>query len=197
VVQRLVSKITKRTNDMPSQTIQPSDAPVNEVWKPCPGHPGYEVSNLGRVRSYRIKKPGCVLSPTSHMLATCYNLKGYAHVILRNAFCKPSTKTVHRLVLEAFIGPRPIGMEACHWNGNRRDCRLDNLRWDYPSSNAQDKKRHGTYLKGETVHNHKLTIDSVAFIRNSQATGRHLAEQFNVRESTISAVRKKRLWAWT
>jgi hypothetical protein len=52
---------------------------------------------------------------------------------------------VHQLVLEAFVGPRPRGMESCHNNGNQTDNRLVNLRWDTKSENNLDRVRHGTH----------------------------------------------------
>lgn len=53
---------------------------------------------------------------------------------------------VAHLVLEAFVGPRPPGLEACHdpdpdpWNNHRA-----NLRWDTRSANQLDSVRHGTH----------------------------------------------------
>ena len=38
-------------------------------------------------------------------------------------------RSIHRLVLETFVGACPEGMEAQHWNDNRGDNRLENLRW--------------------------------------------------------------------
>ena len=40
---------------------------------------------------------------------------------------------VHRLVLSAFVGPCPVGMEACHFpDRNPSNNHLENLRWDTP-----------------------------------------------------------------
>lgn len=105
---------------------------MREVWKPCVGYEGYEVSNLGRVRS-----PNQILSsaPGSH---------GYLQVQLRRG----NVRTVHSLVLEAFVGPRPAGKEVCHGDGDKMNCALSNLRWDFPKGNADDKRKHGTALEG-------------------------------------------------
>lgn len=54
---------------------------------------------------------------------------------------------VHRLVLIAFVGQCPNGMEARHLNGNPTDNRLENLVWGTPSANGYDKVRHGTHAK--------------------------------------------------
>jgi len=55
-------------------------------------------------------------------------------------------KRVHRLVLEAFIGPAPKGTICCHNDGDPTNNRLENLRWDTHSSNTRDAIRHGTYV---------------------------------------------------
>ena len=35
---------------------------MEEIWKPIPGYNGYEVSNTGKVKSYKIKKEGVLLT---------------------------------------------------------------------------------------------------------------------------------------
>jgi hypothetical protein len=55
---------------------------------------------------------------------------------------------VHRLVLDAFVGPCPEGMEARHLNGNSMDNRLENLAWSTHAVNMADKFRHGTVARG-------------------------------------------------
>lgn len=58
---------------------------------------------------------------------------------------------VHRLVLEAFVGPCPEGQEGCHNNGDVLNCRLTNLRWDTKSSNNLDRVKHGTHWQAAKV----------------------------------------------
>lgn len=120
-----------------------------ERWRPVPGWEGlYEVSDQGRVRSMarkvwqtgrwgtrfqrrvtgRILKPGIV--------------RGYERVVLQDDGSTENV-AVHRLVLLAFVGPCPEGMEACHANDDRRDNRLANLRWDTKSANCLDRTRNG------------------------------------------------------
>jgi len=50
---------------------------------------------------------------------------------------------VHRLVLLAFVGAPPKGMEACHYDGDPQNNNLSNLRWDTAKENWVDRKRHG------------------------------------------------------
>lgn len=73
---------------------------------------------------------------------------GYVAVNLTAPGRGRAQRHVHRLVLEAWIGPPPAGMQACHWDGDRSNARLENLRWDTVANNHQDKKRHGTWQAG-------------------------------------------------
>jgi HNH endonuclease len=56
---------------------------------------------------------------------------------------------VHRLVLEAFVGKAPQGMQCAHADGNRANNALGNLRWVTRKENEADKLRHGTRLSGD------------------------------------------------
>lgn len=47
------------------------------------------------------------------------------------------------LILEAFIGPCPNGMECCHNDDNRANNKLGNLRWDTHANNVIDGYRNG------------------------------------------------------
>lgn len=79
---------------------------------------------------------------------------------------------IHRLVLEIFVGPCPHDMEACHNNGDRKDNRLENLRWDSHSANCgQDRRKHGTALLGEKNHRARLTAEDVKKIREMKQKG--------------------------
>jgi hypothetical protein len=50
---------------------------------------------------------------------------------------------VHRVILEAFRGPCPEGMEACHFpDPDPANNRIENLRWDTRAENYQDSLRH-------------------------------------------------------
>lgn len=61
---------------------------------------------------------------------------------------KPRRYMVHRLVLEAFVGPCPEGMETLHRNDSPGDNRLENLRWGTHAENIEDMKRNGNFNSG-------------------------------------------------
>lgn len=67
------------------------------------------------------------------------NYAGYRVVTLGG--CR-SQRRVSVLVLEAFVGPRPSGMQACHNDSDKDNNRLDNLRWDTPKGNIADRRSY-------------------------------------------------------
>ncbi len=107
----------------------------------------YEVSDLGRVRSLERRVPGRWAAGTrvpGRVLRPGRTTRGYFQVQL----CRDgiiSKRFIHRLVLEAFVGPSPEGQQACHWNGDPLDNRLENLRWDTASANQLDNVRLGVH----------------------------------------------------
>jgi hypothetical protein len=98
-----------------------------ERWRNVRRAPGYQVSSEGRVRG-----PGGPLTPFP-------DRDGYLRVNIRG-----EQVLVHTLVLEAFHGLRPYGMEACHspdLSLGRQDCRAVVLRWGTHRENERDKKK--------------------------------------------------------
>ena len=111
-------------------------------WRPVVGYEGrYSVSSNGDVRR-DAPGPGAtvgrILKPYS------VGVGGHHSVTLTlDGFQKKYL--VHRLVLIAFRGEPPVGMEGCHNNGDPADNRLENLRWDSHSGNMLDVIKHGRH----------------------------------------------------
>lgn len=109
-------------------------------------------------------------------------------------------RQVHQLVLEAFVGPRPDGTEACHNNGTRTDNNLANLRWDTRKSNHADKKKHGTEWapKGALNGMSKLcagqALEIVALGR-AGVNRDEIAEKFGVSRGTVTSIIHGKSWA--
>ena len=80
---------------------------------------------------------------------------------------------LHRLVLLAFVGPCPEGMECSHEDGNPSNNRLSNLKWDTPSSNNLKKSYHGTAKVGGKNALTKFTLEDVYRVRELYATGEY------------------------
>lgn len=113
-----------------------------------PDWPEYEISRSGQVR--RIEKNcGAV---AGKILKWTIMKNGYAKVSLCRDACKHEY-LIHRLVAMTFIGD-PLGMDVCHWDGNKLNNNLENLRIDtrkgkYARSNKNEKnsKRRAMWIK--------------------------------------------------
>lgn len=120
-----------------------------ESWLPIPECPDYEVSNHGRVRSWVIPA-NSTRRPTTPRYLRCKPNSHLGYVIVNLRHTKQRYLYVHRLVLELFVGPCPLGMEACHEDGDRSNNHVDNLRWDTSSANNYDIIRHGRHNGNKT-----------------------------------------------
>ena len=186
-----------------------------EEWRNIPGWPLHEVSNLGRLKSkarwvHRIHPK---YGSASHMwrperilrLQECRHADAEKPTALitrisRFGDGRANTVYVHHLVMFAFIGPRPVGMECCHYDGDPTNNRLENLRWDTPAGNAADKKRHGTArgptgLCGAEAGSAKLTDAQIVEIMQSpwgrRGIGNKMAQRFGVCNNAIYEVRRR------
>lgn len=94
-------------------------------------------------------------------------------------------RLVHNLVLEAFVGSRPKGMYACHNNGNPKDNRIENLRWDTPKNNVKDRNGHGTDQYGVKNPSAKYTDEQILGVYFSPLKASQKVEKYGVRLSTV------------
>ena len=100
-----------------------------EEWRDINDYGGiYQVSNVGRVRSF-LKKDGFVgygISDTPKIMSIIKKDNGYRYVTLSK---DKSTQNhyVHRLVAEAFIGEIPIGSVVNHIDENKANNDVSNL----------------------------------------------------------------------
>jgi len=162
----------------------------------CPGFVGYAVGTNGEVWSCMHNGPGSrarrkwkLLSGSIHNNYRCICLRRSGHSFDRKRAI---------LVLEAFVGPCPSGMEICHNNGDAKNDLLSNLRWDTHRNNIQDavKQGHTGRVKGEKHGQARLTERDVLYIREYQGlrSQSFLARQFKVSQPTINDIQQFRTW---
>lgn len=172
-----------------------------EEWRAIIGWEGlYEVSNLGRARSLdrwvRVKTVKNARLVRGRLLKGAI-FDGYIFLHLREVG-RSSRKPLHTAVAEAFIGPRPDGMEVCHNDGNRQNASADNLRYATRAQNHADMIQHGTHQIGERHPMAILNEQAVVRIRNTERRGGYLgtlAKEYGVTPQAIHRVVTRKSWA--
>jgi len=173
---------------------------MKEIWKDIPGYENfYQVSNLGRVRSKDRTLPNGKFFKSKLLRPRTVNKYGHQQVILGNGY--PGQHQgfgVHRLVLLAFVGPRPDGMESRHFpDQNPRNNRLDNLSYATAVVNQSDRIIRGNTNRGEQSGKAKLTNELVLKIRKLHKEGvscYKLAKMFGVDSGGISQIVRRITW---
>ena len=169
---------------------------ADEIWKPVVGFEGlYSVSSLGRVKSEDrvVPRRRNGARPFPSKIIAQEEVKGYMRVCLCTDG-KNFKRSVHVLVLETFVGPRPDGFDACHNNGLRTDNRPENLRWGTKAENQHDRIAHGTSNHGERASSAKLTWDKVRSIRREAGTHRQIAQKYGMSRCQISKIIANQSW---
>lgn len=174
---------------------------MEELWRPVPGYEGrYEVSSLGRARrlaycvEYYDNRLHRIVSRKyeSKIVSTTPDKVGY-----RKLRVSGKTMLIHILVLEAFAGPRPHDMIACHGPNGISDNSINNLSWGTRRKNMYDDKiRDGTLRCGTDHYLAKLDEEKVRYIRNNitKLGYKTLSKLFDVSPGCINGVVRRVTW---
>ncbi|WP_369497494.1 HNH endonuclease signature motif containing protein [Nocardia otitidiscaviarum] len=102
-----------------------------------PAWPDCEASSQGRIRQFgELRK------------IYRWDRPPYDQVYLRGI----GVRYVHRLVAEAFYGPRPSGFDTRHLDGDTRNNAASNLAYGTRSRNQLDSVQHGTQYEASRTH---------------------------------------------
>lgn len=178
-----------------------SDEHTSVEYRDIPGFPGYRVGSDGSVWFRWITcRSGRRLTNNWKRMKLTPGSKGYLRVNLTpESGGRYQTFRVHRLVLEAFVGPCPDGMECRHFpDTDKTNNRLENLSWGTPEQNRDDNHQTDAYRDCDAHPMAKLTSGQVASIRSRYAAGgvlqRELAEEFGVSVPNISTIVNGHSW---
>lgn len=168
------------------------------IWKIIPDtNEEYQVSNNGLVRRlvFRNGKTTKVLD-APRMIKSAETGNGYLsyNICLKG---KRKTCSAHRLVLTAFVGNPPDGYECAHLNGNKKDNRIENLKWVTRKENHSHKKLHGTHQAGEKNSFSRFKEVDVLEMRRLRSCGNtysHIGKIFNADQAVIALICQRKSW---
>lgn len=197
------------TADLATSELRVAAEPV-ERWLPViisDGRcvPNYQVSNRGRLRSLdhvvvQVNRWGQMVPRRirGRLLSLARSGRYYTAGLQIDGETK--TVFVHRLVIRAFGGPPPDGMECCHGEGGSLDNRWpENLSWGTrPKNLGPDRERDGTLNRGVLNSLAKLDDEKVVAIRLRLAAGekqRSIAADYGVSQYCISSIARGATWA--
>lgn len=165
-----------------------------ENWKPIAGFEGlFEVSDQGRVRSVdKYDRRGHLHK--SRILRQQKSKTGYQLVTL-TVNGKGNTKSVHRLVADAFLPNQDNKPEVNHLDGDKSNNCVSNLEWVTKSENGLHsfrelgRKPSRNWL-GKPGTNRKFTDEQAEAIRNDPRTVTEIAHDYGVCLKTITLIRR-------
>lgn len=132
----------------------------DEIWKPIEKivfrdgreffFEGYEVSNYGRVRTYKQKYGKVPAGGKRPMLKEPKIIngrpdsKGYIQYYLSDVNLKRRNFRAHNLVMQTFVGAPEDNQVVCHFDDIKTNNHISNLRYDSSKANAEDRKRNSS-----------------------------------------------------
>ena len=166
-----------------------------EIWKPVKGFDDYFISNKGRVKSTKHKKPKIRKHSVSN-----YSTKYPCVVLSKNN--KPKCLFVHKLVAQAFIPNTENKPNVNHIDGDKKNNNVNNLEWVTPKENTRHAINNGLFVLKEQggVKNHMSNINrnDVLDIYNTYMMGcfsqREVADAFNVSDTTVWRIVNKKAY---
>lgn len=170
---------------------------IEEIWVPVLGFDGYQISNIGRIRSDWRRGSNSGRCGKWRVYLGSPGGRGYLKTTLRDEDRMPVTVAVHVIMLESFIGPRPTSAHvARHLNDIKTDNRIDNLAWGTPKQNFDDAVKNGRARIGDGHGATKLSEAQVAEIRaigiRRRGDAAAVALRFGVTQCTIRHIVSRR-----
>jgi hypothetical protein len=170
-------------------------------YRPIAGFPGYRVGDDGSIWSLYMRAYEKGRVGARWIIGTVWRRMRYRECVTLCRDGEKHVRSVYRLILEAFIGPCPEGMEACHFDDDHSNNRLSNLRWDTPKANKADAFRNERLHipRGQGHHASKFSDDQIRAMRVAYASGgmtqRQIAEQHGIDQAQVSRIVRRLAWS--
>lgn len=174
--------------------------------KTIPKFPDYLISSTGII--FSIAERANRGRPKKPVVKSLWKSRGYFAVDLQFKGIHYK-RYVHRLILETFVGPCPIGYQCRHLDGNPLNNNLKNLKWGTRSENQMDRLLNGRDNRGEKHGMNKLSKNDVLKIRelarsknkkirkiDNGGNYKEIAKSFGVSPSTVGAIVRGSAWKW-
>lgn len=174
-----------------------------EEWRAIEGYEDYDVSNMGRVRSWR--RRGGNRAKAARLLKQI-DRTGYRVLFLTNDWGKQQSFLVHRLVCLAFLENPEDKPYVNHRDFDRANNRLGNLEWVTPAENVEHSRLAGHCNGGHAASEKdggkrhpraKLTLAQAIEIKElirGGMTQNDLARKFKVGRSCIASISCGKTW---
>lgn len=107
---------------------------------------------------------------------------------------------LHRIVISSFNGFDKERIEANHIDGDKSNCRLDNLEWCTPKENVAHAHKIGLASPriGESHGRSKICEHDVLSIRSRYGSGEknqyELAEEYGLNQAQIWRIVHRKTW---
>jgi len=145
-----------------------------EEWKNIAGMKGlYQISNHGRIKSFRKKPQGKVLSvknSTGWYLGCILCVNGKRHSV-----------RIHRLVAETFIPNPESKPEINHKDGNKQNNHINNLEWTFRKENWDHAMKTG--LANFKAMNHRNKFINPKPVLQIREDGKIIGKFHNCKEA--------------
>lgn len=182
------------------EQTSPCHKPDHEEWRRVNGFRRIFVSNRGRVKRIEFISESNGRFFPEHIYPT-YNNKGYRKVIFSEDKVR-YTKSVHTLVAEAFLGPRPHGKLVDHKDEDKCNNRSDNLQYLTPRENTIKSlpryEKNLVRLSKERREKSRINSNIVKEIREKYKpyvyTVKQLCSEYNIKEGMMRSILERRVW---
>ena len=160
---------------------------MDEQWLPVKDFSDYQVSTLGRIKSFKHKKPK-ILS------IVCFG-RYWGLYLFKDG--RKYLRYIHQLVAQTFIGPQ-LSFDVRHLDGDISNNCLTNLAYGTRKENMADALAHGTTARGEKLPHSKLTDSKVIELRKLRTEGitvPKLSQMFGISLRTVYRALTGECWS--